>query len=90
MRVERFEWNDENASHIIAHDVWPDEVEEIFSFPHHVRKTKDEKYLVYGKTSSGRYLFVIVAKKPQNCIKVISARGMTDKEKKAFRKVLRR
>jgi uncharacterized protein len=90
MKVNTFEWNEDNEDHIISkHQVWPEEVEELFSYKHHVRKTKDKKYLVYGQTSSGRYLSVVVILKPKNKIKVITARDMTDKEKRAFRKALK-
>lgn len=90
MRVDSFEWGEDNEDHIISkHGVWPEEVEEIFDSKHYVRKTKENKYLVYGKTNSGRYLFVVVILKPMNRIKVITARDMTDKEKKTFRKIVR-
>lgn len=41
MKVESFEWDDDTIEHIMAkHGVWPEEVEEVFDSPHHVRKTK--------------------------------------------------
>jgi len=59
MRI--FCWNDWNVEHIAVHGVAPEEAEEIVrgARPPYPRDQGDEKYLVWGQTSAGRYLQVI-------------------------------
>lgn len=56
-----FCWNAWNIAHIDEHDVLPREAEEVVRgarapFP---RDNGDEKFLVWGQTSDGRYLQVV-------------------------------
>jgi uncharacterized DUF497 family protein len=56
-----FSWNDWNVGHIASHGVLPEEAEEIVRGvrPPFPRDAGEEKYLVWGQTSAGRYLQVI-------------------------------
>ncbi|VAW34753.1 hypothetical protein MNBD_CHLOROFLEXI01-2102 [hydrothermal vent metagenome] len=84
-RIEGFIWADWVVGKLDwKHNVAPDEVEEtFFNPPHKVRRTKRDKYLLYGRSDDGRYLFVVFAWKGKR-IKVISARDMTLTERRYF------
>ena len=88
MRVDGFQWNENNVvKNIINHDTYPDEIEETFYNPYKLRKTLQERYLLYGVTDSGRYLFIVFEIKrhaSKNLVRVISARNMTKKEKSYY------
>ncbi len=70
------------------HRVSPEEVEEaIFDDEPICLKGPSNLYWVYGQTVSGRYLFIVLRKKNRGAqYKVISARGMQDKEKRYYKK----
>ena len=53
--------------------------------PHRVQKTSTSKYLLYGQSNSGRYLFIVFVWVGQQ-VKVISARDMTKSERSYFRR----
>lgn len=76
------EWVLENIED--KHSVGPEEVEEVFfNQPYKVRKAASGKYLLYGQTSDGRYLFVVFTWVGQQ-VKVITARDMTHSERRFF------
>ena len=85
MRIDGFEWDENNVvKNIIHHDTYPDEIEEVFYNRHKLRRTRQGRYLLYGVTDSGRYLFVVFLVNKytdRNMLRVISARDMTKKEK---------
>ncbi len=81
MLYNAFEWDEENIEHILRHNVVPDEVEEACINKPHVRRTADKRYLVYGVTYSGRYLFIVGINKGKEVFRVITARDMTEREK---------
>jgi uncharacterized DUF497 family protein len=84
-RIDGFVW----ADWVIAkldwkHGVDPDEVEEVFfNPPYKVRRAKKGKYLLYGRSLDGRYLFIVFTWVERR-VKVISARNMTPAEKRYF------
>jgi hypothetical protein len=49
-----------------------------------VRAGRD-RYAAYGQSDSGRYLFVVYAKKSGQRIRVITARDLTAAEKKSLK-----
>jgi len=59
--TRRFRWDDWNLAHIAQHRVSRQEAEYVVrnSEPPFPRSAGDEKQLVWGQTSSGRYLQVI-------------------------------
>ena len=89
MKIDGFEWDEGNiVKNIIGHSTYPDEIEEAFYNKHKLRKTKQERYLLYGETDPGRHLlvvFVVKKKQGQNIARVISARDMTEKEKRYYK-----
>lgn len=83
MDIKRFEWNGRIVQKIIQkHGVFPHEVEEIFQGKAKVRAYMDI-YHALGVTSDGKYLFVVFRKR-KDSIKVITARPMTESEKRLY------
>ena len=74
----------------IKHGVMTDEVEEVLFGRPHIRfwekgKVRGEDlYLAYGQTNAGRYLVVFFVRKPEQTALPISARDMTDAERRYF------
>jgi uncharacterized DUF497 family protein len=78
-----FDWDDGNALHIIAaHDVYPDEAEQVFYNGAYVRRV-GKRYRVYGQDNAGRYLF-IVCELRGGLVRVITARDMDRDERKLY------
>ena len=86
MRRARFEWNEQNLEHIARHGVDRDEAEAVLDNQPLILRTADNKYLAYGQTDEGRYLLVVFIRKPGPLIRVISARDLTDTEKRRYRR----
>jgi hypothetical protein len=84
-RILGFVWLDWVIDKIDSkHDVEPEEVEEtFFSRQIKVRKAESGKYLLYGRSSDGRYLFVVFTWVGQQ-VKVITARDMTQNERRFY------
>ncbi|MBI2264461.1 MAG: BrnT family toxin [Armatimonadetes bacterium] len=86
MKIEAFEWDAQNETHIARHGVSPEELEEVFVGPFFHRKTREGKYAALGQTLEGRYLFVIFVLKPRHIIRPITAREMDKKDVRTYRK----
>jgi hypothetical protein len=79
-------WTEESEDHIAGHGVTPGEVEEVMYLnPRLTAPGRDESILVFGTTSSGRHLVVVVTTAIDGRDFVVTAREMTDREKRAFR-----
>ncbi|WP_206811119.1 BrnT family toxin [Paradesulfitobacterium ferrireducens] len=65
------------------HNVTTDEAEEAF-LDALLRKGRDGRLLVYGVTDPGRYLFVVAALKQDGVVRVITARDMSNSEKRYY------
>jgi hypothetical protein len=82
------------ARHIAAHHVTLDEVREAilerpyWSVPGRDGTGRDGTTLVYGRTYAGRYLMVVAVDEGGQAF-VVTARDMTDAEKKTFRRKAR-
>ena len=88
MRIERLIWNQKNIEHIAAHHVSPDEVEEvcrsnplIFTAP---SKGANPAYYALGQTFAGRYVFTLVIAFGKGVGYVVTARDMTNAEKRRY------
>jgi uncharacterized DUF497 family protein len=70
--------------------VTPEEVEEVCWRKAFVRRAKSEGdnpvYYVLGQTAAGRYLFCVVIRFPDGNGYPVTAREMTTKEKRRYRK----
>lgn len=81
-------WTDESEQHIWArHAVTPQEVEEVVNTrPRLVEPGRDDTEEVFGTTDAGRYLVVILAEALDGRYYVVTARDMTDTERRSFRR----
>ena len=88
MYISRLDWDDYRIEHIAQHHVESDEVWEVCQYPLHLaRRQGRNRYLVYGQTMNGRYLFVVLEYIEGSVYKPITARDMTDGEKRNFRRL---
>ena len=87
-------WPEDRIEHISRHGVTPEEVEETcFGRPLILRARSEGKnpvYYVLGQTAAGRYLFCMVISFPDGRGYPITARPMTDREKRRYRDWARR
>ncbi len=86
MEYLRFEWGEQNLEHIARHDVDPDEAEATIDNYPLILRTADDKYLAYGQTDEDRFLLVVFIRKPGQRVRVITARELTEGEKKQYRR----
>ncbi len=86
MRIKYFEWDSENKKHISSHDVTQMKVREICRSKFWVRKATDKRYIFFGRTFSGRYIFLVMRDLGKGKFRPITARNMTEKEKKFYKK----
>ncbi|GMV90560.1 MAG: hypothetical protein AMXMBFR82_03380 [Candidatus Hydrogenedentota bacterium] len=87
--IAKLIWPQDRVDHIARHGVRPHEVEEIcFGKPLILRgqsKGKNPVYYILGRTTAGRYLFCVVIQFPQGKGYPVTARPMTEAEKRRFR-----
>ena len=91
--MELFEviWKDRFIDKIESkHRVRTYEVEQVLFGKSHFRRTRkghvkgEDLYTAYGQTASGRYLIVLFIRKEQIAALPISARDMTDSERRYY------
>jgi uncharacterized DUF497 family protein len=90
MKIDAFIWPEERVEHIARHGVTPEEVEEVCFGKSLVRRGKSEGenpvYYVLGQTEAGRTLFCVAIRFPDGNGYPVTAREMTAKEKRRYRK----
>lgn len=85
--VREIRWTETAEDHIAAHAVTPDEVEQVVNTrPRLVLNGRDGTEYVFGRTSAGRYLLVVLAESLDGRDYVVTAREMTDAERQTFRR----
>ena len=87
--VSSIKWTEESIEHIARHSVSPGEVEEACFNEHdspYIRSGRDGLHYVFGRSYSGRFLFVVVKSIRRGDVKVITARDMNTWEKGYFKK----
>jgi len=87
--ISSIKWTDESIGHISRHSIEPEEVEEVCfneDDPSFIRSGRDNLHYVFGKTYSGRLLFVVIRFIRPGEVKVITARDMNIWEKNYFKK----
>jgi uncharacterized DUF497 family protein len=89
MRIRELVWPQDRIDHIDHHGVGPQEVEEACFGHALVQRAESEGenpvYYVLGQTDAGRYLLCVVIRFPDGKGYPITAREMTDKEKRRYR-----
>lgn len=86
MRISEFDWDDRNEEHIARHAVDPSEVEEVFRRSPLIQSGRKGTYLAWGQSAVGRYLLVVFLRRESGTARVITARDMSDREKKRLRR----
>ena len=90
MRIYELTWSSERIEHIARHNVTPAEVAEVCRGKPFVQRAKSQGenpvYYVLGQTDAGRYLFCVIIQFPDGKGYPITARPMTDKEKRRYRR----
>jgi uncharacterized DUF497 family protein len=91
MKISGFIWLEEIVQKLIwKHSVKIEEVREIFlnnprfRFVEKGHRKDENVYAVSGQTDAGRYLICFFVCKPDNRALIISAREMTDAERKRY------
>jgi uncharacterized protein len=87
LRIDALEIDDDILDKIEAkHGVAFDEVEEACYEPgRHVRRGRDGLYLLFSQTYAGRYLLVVLADRGRGVWQVVTARQMTEQERRLYR-----
>ena len=88
----QFRWINWNREHIAEHGVDWQEAEMVIRFAErpYPEQIGDEKLLVIGRGSGGRFLQVIYVLDPDDTVFVIHARPLTNREKLRYRRRKRR
>jgi hypothetical protein len=87
--ISSIKWSDKSVEHIARHAVKPIEVEEVCCNEDEapfIRSGRENLHYVFGKTYSGRFLFVVVKFIRRGEVMVVTARDMNTWEKNYFRK----
>ena len=83
MRINDIAWGQDSIAHIARHGVERTEVEDVcFTMNPFVLKAKNNRYFALGQTPSGRYLTIIFEYFGNNKAKIITARAMSETERK--------
>jgi uncharacterized DUF497 family protein len=89
MQFDALEVDEDVLAKLLSkHNVrWPEVLEVFFSEQPHVRRGRDGTYLVYGQTSGGRYLLVVIVadESEVGTWRVVTAREMTHNERSGYR-----
>ena len=89
MQIHELLWPQDRINHIRRHNVSPDEVEEVCFGHSFVRRAKSQGenpvYYVSGQTNGGRYLFCVVIRFSDGKGYPVTARPMTNKERRRYR-----
>ncbi len=80
-------WDDWNEEHIARHHITPGEVEEIcYGEPWTLRARGQDTWALYGQTDGGRYLMVILAHRGHGIYYPVTARPMSDAERRRYQR----
>ncbi len=89
MNIHELIWPEDRIEHIARHGVTPEEVEEVcFGAPLVLRAKAtgtNPVYYVLGQTQAGSYLFCVIIQFPDGKGYPVTARPMTEKEKRRFK-----
>lgn len=81
-----FQWDEHNEDKLLdRHNVSALEAEQCFANPN-TRRREGDALLLLGVTDVGRMLFLVYEQKPKGVVRVYSAREMTEKERRAYRR----
>jgi uncharacterized DUF497 family protein len=83
-----FRWNGWNIEHIGGHGISPEEAELVVTTARspYPRRIQEDKWIVWGRGSGGRFLQVIFVLDQDKTVFVIHARPLTEPEKRRYRR----
>ena len=84
MHFQEYDWDDINIEHISRHKVICQEVEEACFNEPLIMKAGRDRYIVYGRSDAGRYLFIVAIYKGKGLARIITARNMTESERRLY------
>jgi uncharacterized protein len=94
MLIDEIIWPEDRVEHVGAHNITPDEFEEVCFGQSLMLRTKSSGnnpvYQVLGQTADGYYLFCVVIRFPDGKGFPVTARPMTLKEERRYRAWKRR
>ena len=90
LRIDAIEIDDHILDKIESkHGVALEEVEEAcLPDGRHVRRSREGLYKLFGRTTGGRYLLVVLVDQGKGIWKVVTAREMTASERQLYRKAV--
>lgn len=87
MKITQIVWDADSIYHIAKHNVTPKEVEEaVFEGNSIILKGRENRYIIFSKSFSGRYLTIVAAFRLKGRVRVITARDMDEKERRYYRR----
>lgn len=87
MIIREIIWDADTILHIARHGVEPDEVEKVcFQGSPFIFRAGENRFFALGQTQSGRYLTIIFEYLGKNKAKVITARAMSNSERRFYKK----
>lgn len=87
--LPEFEWDEHNEDKLLErHNVSALEAEQCFANPN-TRRREGDALLLMGVTDDGRMLFLVYEQKPKGVVRVYSAKEMTEKERRTYRRNVR-
>ncbi|MBI4286987.1 MAG: BrnT family toxin [Chloroflexi bacterium] len=86
MKISQVKWDEINVEHIARHGITPQEVEDVCSGPHQAFRGREKRHILFGTSSAGRYLKVILQRLEKSVYRPITAMEMTEAERRAFKK----
>jgi uncharacterized DUF497 family protein len=84
MRISSLGWDDVNLEHITSKGISPKEVEDVCFSSHYACPAKYNRKAIYGQTTSGKYLMVILERLYGSIYRPVTSRGMKRDEKRKY------
>ena len=85
MKIISLEWNEDDVEHTACHGINPTEVEDVCFNPHIAVKGRFGRYVLYGQSSAGRFIKVILEKLYDHIFRPVTALDMTESEKHNYK-----
>jgi len=88
LRIESLQIDDHILDKIESkHGITFEEVEQAcLSEKRHVRRSREELYKLFSRTGAGRYILVVLVNLGRGDWKIVTAREMTDNERRLYNK----
>jgi len=85
MKINSLTWNDDDIEHIADHGINPAEIEDMCFNQHISIKGRYGRYVLYGQSSEGRYIKLILERLYDHVYRPVTAYDMTESEKHNYK-----